>query len=208
MKETSESKPDIQEEPPIDVEDLRAHVFDGIQEYDKRLPNWWLWTFYGAIIFAVWYWIIVHMMGLTSAADPALSVQRQLREARESAMKNSPELSDQKLWALSRDATTVAAGKLVYETTCASCHLADLAGQIGPNLRDTEWIHGGTPLEIAKTINDGVLAKGMPSWGPILGPTKIAEVTAYILSYHQEGEPIIIKPSTPSAPTAALTEVQ
>lgn len=191
------------EEVPIDVEDLRAHVFDGIQEYDKRLPNWWLWTFYGAIIYSIGYWVIVHMIGATSAADPELAVQRAVREARESAVKNSPELSDQKLWALSRDGATIGAGKVVFDTTCASCHRADLAGQIGPSLRDTEWVHGGQPLEIVKTITDGVLAKGMPGWGPILGPAKIGEVTAYILSHHQEGEPITLKVTGAPADSAA-----
>ena len=33
--------------------------------------------------------------------------------------------------------------------------------------------------------------KGMPTWGPVLGPKRIAEAVAYVLSHHHEGEPII-----------------
>jgi cytochrome c oxidase cbb3-type subunit 3 len=183
-------------EPPIDVADLRPHVFDGIQEYDKHMPNWWLWTFYLAIVFSIGYWIIVHMMHV--ADDPGLAVEAKLRAAREAAVKNAPELSDAKLWAMSRDASVIGAGKSTFDTTCASCHRPDLAGQIGPNLKDQQWVHGGKPMELIKVINDGVLAKGMPSWTQMLGQKKISEVTAYILSFHQEGEPVEIKPWVPA----------
>jgi hypothetical protein len=35
----------------------------------------------------------------------------------------------------------------------------------------------------------------MPTWGPVLGAKKITEAVAYLLSKHQEGEPIIIDPA-------------
>ena len=47
------------------------------------------------------------------------------------------------------------------------------------------WIHGSTPEEIVATITNGVAAKGMPTWGPILGNEKVGEVAAYIISKGQ-----------------------
>jgi len=175
------------------IDPLREHVFDGIQEYDNRLPNWWLWTLYGAIIFAVVYWFYYHQSG--QDLSPDLRLKRELAEitARSASLSKGP-LSDDQLWALSQDAATVAAGRATFNTTCVSCHGENLKGKIGPNLTDTKWIHGGRPTEVVHTITTGVAAKGMPTWGPILGPKRINEVAAYVFSYHTKGEPILPDP--------------
>ena len=87
---------------------------------------------------------------------------------------------------------------------CVAYHLASLRGKgesaaaIGPDLTDTTWIHGGNPTEIHDLITKGVLTKGMPTWGPVLGPKKVTEVTAFILSKHKEGEPILRDPAAPA----------
>jgi cytochrome c oxidase cbb3-type subunit 3 len=62
---------------------------------------------------------------------------------------------------------------------------------IGPDLTDTGWVHGGRPTEVYNLISKGVLTKGMPTWAPVLGATRMGEVTAYIMSRHKEGDPIV-----------------
>ena len=51
----------------------------------------------------------------------------------------------------------------------------------------------GRPMDLVHTVTSGVPVKGMPTWGPILGQRKIAEAVAYVLSYHQEGEPMSVQ---------------
>ena len=35
-----------------------GHAWDGdLQEYNNPLPRWWLWCFYGTVLFSVLYWI-------------------------------------------------------------------------------------------------------------------------------------------------------
>jgi cytochrome c oxidase cbb3-type subunit 3 len=174
---------------------LRPHSYDGIQEYDKRLPNWWLYTLYGTIVFSIVYWF-AHQIAHLAPADGA-KVDAALARISAAKMATSIDVSnDDIFWEMSKNGVFVDAGKRTFASLCIPCHLASLKGKtenpaaVGPNLADTAWVHGGTPREIYRTVAGGVLAKGMPAWEPVLGQKKTAEVVAYILSYHEKGEPI------------------
>lgn len=176
-------------QPPEDP--IRPHVFDGIAEYDKRLPNWWLYSLYASIVFAAGYWGYYEWFHIGDSGEKSITVaMAQIETARLSAAK----LDDATLWKMSQTASFTEPGKATYNANCAACHLASLRGKtesavaIGPDLTDTTWIHGSKPTEVYELINKGVLAKGMPTWGPVLGAKKISEVTAYILSKHKPGE--------------------
>ncbi len=187
---------DPQSNPPLPPsEPVRPHVFDGIQEYDKRMPNWWLFTLYASIAFAFGYWIYSEHLHLIP--DAGASLEQQMKALTAAATEKAGEITDDTLWKMSKDPAVVAAGKTTFEATCASCHRPDLLGMIGPNLKDKQWVHTSQPLGILKVIEEGVLAKGMPPWGPVLGKTKIMEVEAYILSFHEKGEPFEITPWVP-----------
>lgn len=181
-------------------ETVRAHVFDGIQEYDRRLPNWWLTILYTVIVFSIIYWF-VYMIAKVMPSD---GEQVDAAMAQIAAVKLASAFDvtdDAKFWDMSKNSVFVESGKASYNSLCAPCHTVALTGAVGPNLVDHGWLHGGTPKEIFKTVNEGVLAKGMPAWGPVLGTKKVAEVVAYILSYHTAGEPIEVQTTfTPIVP--------
>jgi len=161
---------------------FRPHVYDGIQEYNKRLPNWWLLTFYGSIVFAIGYWFYYAQSGIP--VSDGRRVELALAEVEAAKLSGNPAPDDSSLWAMSRNAVFVDAGRATYKATCASCHGEQLAGGIGPSLVDNVWIHGSNPLVVHGTIDKGVLVKGMPAWGPVLGSRKVAEVVAFVLSHH------------------------
>jgi len=176
---------------PDENEPIRPHVFDGIQEYDKRLPNWWLMTLYGAIVFWAGYWAYYQRahLGQTNVE----TVEQQLAVIEATRLANAPSLDDASLWKMSRNPIFIEAGRATYNTTCASCHTEKLTGAIGPDLVDRLWIHGGKAMDLYATVDKGVLTKGMPAWGPVLGSKKVSETVAYILSHHQEGEPVEVQ---------------
>ncbi len=162
--------------------DTVVHSIDGIDEYDNRLPNWWLFTFYAAIAFAVVYWFHYQLFGGEG------SIARYEREmqpiwAQEAArLRAAGQVTPQLLLALSRDQRVVAQGRSTFVNNCVSCHTSTGGGNIGPNLTDNAWIHGSNPTQIYRTVLLGVSNKGMPAWGTQLGADAVQGVVAYLLT--------------------------
>lgn len=173
-------------------EHLLDHAYDGIQEYDNPLPRWWVWIFYATIAFAIVY--AFDPTGTIRGPGRVKEYQQQLADAAKRWPQGSGGVDAAALVAASKDASVLAAGKVVFGTNCTPCHGPDGGGVIGPNLTDNYWLHGNTLPEIYKTVNDGVLAKGMPNWGKLLKPAQVTAVVVYVKSL--EGT----TPKTPKAP--------
>ena len=155
------------------------HIYDGIEEQDNVMPNWWLGILFGSIVFALGYWGYYE----TFRAAPGPEGEYALEVAAFEASKpRVVEADDATLEALVRDPELLRGGAQVFTTNCASCHGMKAEGIIGPNLTDGHWLHGARPSQIQKAIAGGVLDKGMPSWEPALGPERVKQVTAYVLS--------------------------
>ncbi len=173
---------------------IREHTYDGIQEYDKRLPNWWLLTFYGAIVFSIVYWFYYHHNHISLPDGERVTAELQQLEAVK--MANATTYDDDTLWKMSQNLVFVNAGRDIFNANCATCHMASLRGRdenptaVGPNLADTKWLHGGKPTEVLHTVTVGVPDKGMQAWAPQIGAKRVAETVAYVLSHHKEGEPV------------------
>jgi cytochrome c oxidase cbb3-type subunit 3 len=187
------------------------HEYDGIREYDNRLPNWWLYTLYGAIVFAILYWGFYHTWGW--GPMPREQYVREMAVAAEMqlARMDGNELTDESLALMASVPERVDRGRQIFPQFCVVCHEADGSGKIGPNLTDGYWLHGAQPLQIHHTVATGVPDKGMAAWGPQLGPARVQDVVAYVLTLQgknlpgkaPEGE--LASPGTPGAtPEASL----
>ncbi len=168
---------------------IREHVFDGIQEYDKRLPNWWLFTLYATIVFWIGYWFYYETSRIGPSDVAMLEAELERIEAAKLAVAANL-IDDATLWQMSRNNVFVQSGRATFNSICATCHKESLRGAedggIGASLVDGEWIHGDRPTDIFNVVDKGVIEKGMPSWGPVIGTKRTAEVVAYVLSFHEE----------------------
>jgi cytochrome c oxidase cbb3-type subunit 3 len=186
---------------------LREHVYDGIQEYDQTLPNWWLFIFFGALLFFFGYWIAYYQFGWAKTdaerIDAAMAV---ISDAKAKALDEMlAKLTDDALvndWAT--DPSRVAGGEAAYLMNCIACHGQDLAAKIdigngqsvalpGLPLTDGEWKYGGKPMDIFRIINAGTPADSpghngakMEAWGLKMPPVQIAEITAFIISKNKQ----------------------
>lgn len=162
------------------------HVYDGIEEEDNKLPNWWLAILFITIVFSFGYWFVYHTTKKLPVPTEAYRVEvEQLKRARMAANPTSEEA----LLALAHDPGACDEGSKVYASTCASCHGLKAEGLVGPNLTDKFWLHGGSPKDLLKSITDGYAEKGMPPWGPILGAEKTRRVTAFLISVRNTNVP-------------------
>jgi len=187
---------------------LRPHTYDGIQEYDQRLPNWWLWTFYIMIIYFVVYWVGYYQFGSfrsdVERLDAEIARIDGVKAKELEAMMSS--LDDAVLWEMSKNTQMIAAGKETYLKSCNVCHGDDLSAKRdgvqlpGLPLNDTVWQYGGKPMEVFQVVAKGSpdKTKGMVAWEPALGAKKVAEVVAFVLSHHQH--PATADPESPAAP--------
>lgn len=178
---------------------LLDHDYDGIKELDNNLPPWWVYLFYGCIVFGAIYLVRFEIMG---GDDQEMELKKEMAQAKIEVaeyMKTAPDMMDEKTVTLLTDAASLADGKVIFTSNCAACHRADGGGQIGPNLTDNQWILGGGIKNLFHTItNGGRDGKGMIAWKGTLKPKEIQKVSSYIIS---------LEGSNPKDPKASEGEV-
>lgn len=161
-------------------DDSNIHAeYDGIQEADNHLPRWWLVTLFGAMAFAVVYWQYFHTFKVGLLPNQELAAWEESRAKQ--VDETPPTVTEEQLVALAAG-PAAQEGAALFQTNCAVCHGPQGEGKVGPNLTDSAWLHGGSPLQIHASIHDGWPLKGMLAWGLVLGDAKVKAVTAFVLT--------------------------
>ncbi len=160
-----------------------VHEYDGIIELDNQLPRWWLFTLFGAVVFAAGYWLYFHSYQRADLPMAAYEKEKAAQLAAEAEqLKLAGEVTPELLTKLSQDPATVEQGKAVFAEICVTCHAEGGRGNIGPNLTDDYWLHGSEPVAVYGTIRNGFLPKQMPAWGKALGEERVRAVSAFVLT--------------------------
>jgi cytochrome c oxidase cbb3-type subunit 3 len=181
------------------------HNYDGIKELDNHLPPWWTGLFLGTIAFAIVYLLFYHVFNTLPSQqaeyDTEVAIaQEQLKKLQAA---NPVAAIDETNVETTTDALALAEGKQIFLNTCASCHRKDGGGDIGPNLTDDYWKHGGTVKDIFKTVRHGVQGTNMIAWEGVISPEKMKNVSSYVLTLRgtnpanpKKPEGDLVKPET------------
>jgi cytochrome c oxidase cbb3-type subunit 3 len=184
-----------------------GHEWDGIKEYNKPLPRWWLWTFYATIVWGVLYSIAYPAWPGIKEATPGLlgfstraQVAEEIARFEDANAGINAQLASVELTEIAQDADlnqyAQNAGAAVFRTWCAQCHGSGAAGAKGyPNLLDDDWLWGGDIEAIHATITHGIRNEEdpdarwseMPAFGDMLAEEEISQVVNYVMSL--SGEP-------------------
>ncbi len=190
-----------------------GHVWDeDLYELNNPLPYWWLLLFYGSIVFAVVY--LVLYPGLGSFAGALGWTQVGKYEAEQAAAERAygaifDRYLSEDLTAVAADPEALEIGKRLFANYCSQCHGSDAGGARGyPNLRDQDWLYGGTPEAIKKSIVAGRTGI-MPAWGGengVLTDKQIFDVSEYVrtLSGHDADDMVTSRGKTIYAENCAV----
>ncbi|MEL6451980.1 MAG: cytochrome-c oxidase, cbb3-type subunit III [Pseudomonadota bacterium] len=183
--------------------DTTGHEWDGIKELNNPLPRWWLWTFYGTVVWGLAYTVAFPAWPLINSATSGLlgystrgEVAEQIAAVDAANAEVAQRLASADLSTLAPDDPAhrygVAGGASVFLSNCSQCHGSGAAGVQAagyPNLLDDDWLWGGTLADIEYTVRHGIRNdtdpdarwSEMPAFGDIFDDSEIAATVEYVL---------------------------
>ncbi len=162
-----------------------GHKWDGdLEELNNPLPRWWLNMFYITMIWGIGYLLLYPGVGTHSMLLGWSQVKQYDEEMAAAEKRYGPifeQFVNEDVAVVARSPEALKIGRRLFVNYCAGCHGSDAGGNPGfPNLRDGDWLYGGSPEAIKTSIMEGRNGV-MPIWGEALGEESVKNLTQYVL---------------------------
>ncbi|MFN5352207.1 MAG: cytochrome-c oxidase, cbb3-type subunit III [Alphaproteobacteria bacterium] len=179
-----------------------GHIFDGIEEYNNRLPRWWKIVFVVCIFIALTYALFYPSIPTHKGFFKGLSgwtshnvLNKDLEKVKETRKVYYEKIKTSSFEEIKKDPQlkefAIKGATYFFQDNCAPCHAKGGGGQKGgfPVLVDDDWLWGGKIEEIYKTINYGIRnsnpdsrQNAMLRFEGILTKGQISDVADFVLS--------------------------
>ena len=167
--------------------DLVGHKWDGdLEEWNNPAPRWWLYFYFGTIIWAVGYLIAYPGLGGWDGLLGWTEVGQYEEEMQTAAARYEPiyeRYAAMSFDEIQQQPDAMKLGASLFASYCTTCHGSDAHGAKGfPNLTDNDWLWGDTEAAITTTIRKGRNGV-MPVLAPALGGEDgVNNMVAYVRS--------------------------
>ncbi len=167
----------------VSEDETMGHSFDGIEEYNKPLPAWWLYMFWGTMVFGIGY-LFYFGLGNWNGFGNWSSIKQLEQETAAHEAKYGEIFSKYAaipIEDLLNEPAALKMGQRMYLNNCSVCHGTSATGAYGfPNLTDNDWLYGGSADAIKTSLVAGRRGQ-MPAWGDALGESGVAAVSHYVM---------------------------
>lgn len=172
--------------------DTTGHVWDEtLAEYNNPMPRWWMWLYYGTVVFSLTYVALYPALGSFPGLfkwSTASEHQKEVEKVNAQVKPLFDKYLKMDLQAVAADKDAMEMGGRLFQTYCVQCHGVTGQGVTGkgfPNLTDKDWQWGGEPAQIVETITNGRTGM-MPAYGgnpeAVGGEAGAKEVANYVRS--------------------------
>jgi cytochrome c oxidase cbb3-type subunit 3 len=168
-----------------EIAESESHVWDeNIRELNNPLPMWWLWLFVGTIIWSGAYLIYYPGLGDFGGVGDWSQEKQYSDEVAAAEAQYGPMFAAfgaMEITELAKNADALKIGASLYQNYCSQCHGSTAQGARGfPNLTDDEWLYGGDPAQIERSIVAGRTGV-MPPLNAVFGSDEaIDEMVRYV----------------------------
>lgn len=177
-----------------ETQETTGHEYDGIVEFDNPMPRWWVFMFWGTIVFGFLYvgayglgnfqgFLKLDVDGEKVSWSSANQWKAEVQAFDKKIEPLYAEYSAVPVEELVNNPEALKSGQRLYKSNCSVCHGTNAKGALGfPNLTDNDWLYGGSPEQIKATITNGRQGV-MPSHEAILGGDEgIKNMVQYVRS--------------------------
>ena len=168
-------------------DDVVGHKWDGdLEEWNNPAPKWWLYFYFGTIVWAVGYMIAYPGLGSWDGMLGWSQHGQYEAEMQAAAERYDPiyeGFAAMDFAALQQEPEAMELGASLYASYCTTCHGSDARGATGfPNLTDDDWLWGNDEAALTQTLLQGRNAI-MPVLAPALGGDEgVNNMVSYVRS--------------------------